>query len=110
MVEGIPQSEWREIFHNTGYTLRGLVGLSGICETSIRGYLFEDVVPRKKNKAMMEGAMFTAAQKPKLKLHPSYGYATEQQIKRLSEIGIGPEHEQILKAIEQQTKNRGKYI
>lgn len=46
--------------------------------------------------------------KPDIKNHPSYGYATDDQIERLKVIGICPEYHQIMKAIAEQTKRKGK--
>lgn len=40
--------------------------------------------------------------------HPSYGYATEEQIKQLIELKDGCEYKPLLKKIELQTKKRGK--
>lgn len=52
--------------------------------------------------------MFQAAKKPRLKYHPSYGYATEEQIAELKNCGVGPRMEQILKEISKQTFAKGK--
>lgn len=40
--------------------------------------------------------------------HPSYGYVTEEQIKKLSELKDGTEYKYLLKQIDLQTKKKGK--
>src|ERR1700704_894082 len=101
---------WATIYEECAYTIAGLAKLAKIDEGSIRKYLWSDRAPRKANLAKMEKAMYQAQKKPRLMRHPSYGYATEEQIKRLHEIGMGPEHDQIMREIEKQTAGRGKYI
>lgn len=107
-----PQSQlgWDKMYLENGYTLSGLSKLARIDEGSISQYIRCLRIPRKKNLEKMEKAMFQAAQKPRLKFHQSYGYATEEQIKRLEQIGLGPEHDSILKEIEKQSSSNGKYI
>lgn len=40
--------------------------------------------------------------------HPSYGYATAEQIDKLKELKVGPDYHRLLKEIEKQTKAKGK--
>jgi len=44
----------------------------------------------------------------KIEFHPSFGFATPWQIKRLDEIGICAERDRIMRDIATQTKKRGK--
>ena len=57
----------------------------------------------------MKSIMKLADKDKRLKWHPSYGYATHEQIERLKRLGIGPDLELLLKQIEEQTNNRGKH-
>jgi hypothetical protein len=43
----------------------------------------------------------------KIPFHPSYGYATPDQVQKLMELKDGTEYKQLLKQIEIQTKNKG---
>lgn len=109
-LPSIPQCQWAEIYENSAYTIESLSKLAKVDGGSIRKYLWTSRTPRKSNMIKMEIAMYKAQKKPRLLRHPSYGYATEEQIKRLHEIGMCPERDMIMKEIEKQTANRGKYI
>ena len=43
-----------------------------------------------------------------MKKHPSFGYATEEEIKQLQTMGHCPQRDMILKAIEKRTLLKGK--
>lgn len=45
---------------------------------------------------------------PLIEKHPSYGYATPEQIDRLKEIGICPERDAIMSDIEKQNRLKGR--
>ena len=96
----------RQLYEECEYTIASLSLMNGVNRGTIRNWI-EGGNPAKrmqetyrKVKEQMESS--------KIKKHPSYGYATEQQIARLNEIGIGHERDQIMAAIAKQTKNRGK--
>lgn len=110
MINSQTQLDWDGIYNNCAFSISGLSNLADIDEGSIRKYLKCERVPRKKNLLKMEKSMFEAQKKKKLDWHPSYGFATEDQIKELREVGLGPRHDQILKEIERQNENNGKYI
>lgn len=40
--------------------------------------------------------------------HPSYGYATPEQIEKLNSLKNGMEYKQLLKIIQQQNEDKGK--
>lgn len=46
------------------------------------------------------------ADKPRIPFHPAYGYATEEQIRQLENMGLGPQRDYLLKQIEEQTKRK----
>lgn len=47
--------------------------------------------------------------KPRLKKHPSYGWATEEQIKELQDLPLGnPRRKEILNKIKEQNRRKGK--
>lgn len=98
------------IYNNSAYTITGLSMEIGCSEDILRGWIYHDRTPRKKNKELFEKVMDILRKSPApIKYHPSYGYATEEQIKRLEQIGLGIERDSILRQIEMQTKNKGKF-
>lgn len=109
-MDTIPQLDWDKVYLESAYTIRALSEVSDVDECSVRKYLTCDRIPRGKNLKKMETAMFKIQKKPRLQFHPSYGYATPEQIDRLKTVGVGAEMDALLKEIEKQTKSRGKYV
>lgn len=103
------QRDWEKIYDQCGYRAATLAEIAKIDEGSFRKYLKRERIPRDLNKAKMVKVMKIASQIPRLQFHPSYGYATPEQIERLKSIGSGPEMEYLLKQIEEQTRNKGKF-
>lgn len=108
-LEEIHQADWRDIFEYSIYRYTSICKKYGITIRSFTAWIHCDRKPQKKNQLIMVKVMNDLKRGEKrMQKHPSYGYATEDQIKRLDEIGIGPERDTILKAIEKQTKQLGK--
>jgi hypothetical protein len=61
-----------------------------------------------KTKKRLEKLMEDLPKIQKKEKHPSFGYATEEQIRNLYEMPIGPERDVLLKVVERQNKNMGK--
>lgn len=103
-------SDRLSIYNGSAYTIAGLSAEAGCTEDILRGWIYHDRTPRKKNKALFENVMDKLKKSPPpIKFHPSYGYATEEQMGKLRELGLGIERDSILRQIEIQTKNNGKY-
>lgn len=102
--------DWTKAYDGCAYNMAAFAELAKIDEGSVRQYLRGLRVPRKTNLAKLEKAMLEATQKPRLERHPSYGYATDEQIQRLKSIGVGPQMDMLLKQIARQTETKGKYI
>lgn len=100
---------WSTIYDESGYCVKTLAEMSEIDEGSFRKYLNGKRNPRQKNLKKMESIMQRAQKEPRIKYHPAYGYATEQQIEQLKEIGLGPVRDALLKKIEEQTRTKGKF-
>lgn len=64
--------------------------------------------PRGKNTETLEKIMFELSKKKRIERHPSFGYATPEQIEKLRSYVTELERESIMKQIEKQTKLRGK--
>jgi hypothetical protein len=95
------QLGWGKIFDGSGYCTKSLAEMVKLDESSFRKYLNCDRVPRATNHSKMEKAMKLASQLPRLQFHPSYGYATPDQIERLKTMKAGPDMNQLLKEIEE---------
>jgi hypothetical protein len=104
----IAQEDWVNIVNESAYTVPAIAKAYGINETSLRSYLFKGVVPRQANQNKIQKIMEELMSDPKLQKHPSYGYATQEQIEALKDMGIGPDRDRLLKQIAEQTKRKGK--
>lgn len=102
------QEAWPYIYENCALSIQAISDDFNIDERNLRDWIRSVRVPRAKNFERMVEIMGKLIEDKKLEYHPSYGYATEQQIEKLKTLGHCPERDAILKAIEKQTKNRGK--
>lgn len=108
-TEGINQEDWETIYEHSIYRDTTICEKFGIIIRSFTAWIRCDRTPQPKNKLIMVKVMkHLKSGEKRMPKHPSYGYATEEQIKRLDKIGIGPERNTTLKAIEQQHKSLGK--
>lgn len=99
--------DYKTILENSAYRLCDIEREFGISSSQMCGYIYRDVKPTK-NKKIIEEIMEKIANSPRLIKHPSYGYATQEEIEKLKTVGIGPDRDFILKQIEKRTKNKGK--
>lgn len=104
----VRQQDWLSIYLDSICTMNELSEITGIDRSSINKYLNCDRIPRGENQKKMEAAMMQLKEQPRIKYHPSYGYATEDQISQLKTLGFGPTRDAILRQVEFQTKNKGK--
>lgn len=104
----IPQSQWRRIVSESCYTFPVAALATGIHYDQFMKYLNEKIQPRRKNRETMEEFMAYFNEKKKIPFHPSYGYATPEQIEKLNSLPDGYELQHLKKQIEKQNKNKGK--
>lgn len=108
-LEAEDQYHWDDIFDDSIYMDKTICEKFKITTRSFNAWIRCDRTPQPKNKIIMVKVMNHLKNGEKrMPKHPSYGYATEAQIKRLDKIGIGPERDFILKEIDLQTKQLGK--
>lgn len=98
----------RGVLEESAYTVKTMSLIYGVPESTLYSWKRGESFPNKGNKEKAEKIMSELSKTKKLQKHPSYGFATEVQIARLKEIGVGPEMDRILKQIAVQTKNKGK--
>lgn len=104
------QADWRDIVEQSCFTPTSLMAEYDIKESTFFGWLALRSRASEKSMEKMVKIMSKLLTPPcrRIEKHPSYGYATPEQIKRLGEIGLGQEHEQIMRAIAKQNDSRGK--
>lgn len=107
-ARAVPEYGWIKVLDESAYTIKAFAAIYGLPRRQVSQWLAGKATPCKKNADKLDLAMKDLLNKPRLTRHPSYGYATEEQIKRLELLGIGPEREQLLKQIAKQTETRGK--
>lgn len=102
------QTHWRKIINESAFTPSALIQRFNFNESSFYSWLRCDSSPKEENRNKMVNAMKAAMKEKRLPWHPSYGYATPEQIRRLQEIGLGEEYNRIMSQIRKQNEAKGK--
>lgn len=102
------QDSWFERYEACGYTYAGISRISKMDAGQISAYIRCIKIPRQKNLEKMEKIMLGAEKLKRIPFHPSYGFATEEQIHKLKTLKKGVDLDQVFKEIEEQTRNGGK--
>ena len=115
MMEGdkaVPDPErpgwWLDIVRDCALSQKAICDENKFNQKTFRKWIKGDQMPREKNRERIVAVMRTLIEQKKLVRHPSFGYATEEQIKKLNELGLGPDRDRILAQIEKQNKLQGK--
>lgn len=105
------QLHWRGIIEESRYTITAIVEAHELKERTVSGWLQkkDPIRPTKKNFAKFEGIMKKISKEPKIPFHPSYGYATPEQIEKLNSLPLGADRNYLLRQIEKQNEKKGKY-
>lgn len=98
---------WPDIVHQSGIHIKTICKEIGINATRFRKWVFGEVKPNKKSTPKLHEALKQVAETKKHPYHPSFGYATPEEFKRLQELREGSEKRQLLSDIEFRTKNKG---
>lgn len=112
LKEEINFPEFRQLLNKGIYTDKAACAEMDVSDGSIYRWLRSESpsYPNKEN----EGKVIKFMNKLRLPeskrpvKHPSYGWATPEQMKRLSELGLCPERDMLFETIKQQTKKKGK--
>lgn len=104
----IPQTKWRETIDESAYTYGAIMTEHKINPSSFNNWIHCKVVPFEKNIKKMEDILSKIQLEKKIPFHKSYGYATEEQIKKLESLGLGPDRDHVLKEIARQNETKGK--
>jgi len=101
--------DYAKILSESVYRLCGIEREFGVSSTQMCGYIYRGVQPIK-NKEKIDKIMEHISKSPRMVKHPSFGYATEDEIKKLQTMGHCPDRDLILKAIEKRTATKGKGV
>lgn len=77
------QSNWRKIVNESRFRVKEIIDLYGFHDSCFFSWLRCATSPNKTNREKMVKAMTHANNEKRLPYHPSYGYATPEQIHRL---------------------------
>lgn len=101
------QTDWKDIVTDSDWNIPDIARVHGVSYGQLLSYLYVTTIP-KKNMPKMIKIMEIILKTPRMKKHPSFGYATEDEIKKLQTMGHCPERDMILKTIEKRTASGGK--
>jgi len=106
------QMDWDAIVYGSVFSINHICRKVGVVRPTFMRWIEQKdpSTPNKKNFERTVIAMEEALKNPRLPKHPSFGYATEDQIKRLKTLGIGPERDKLLSQIDKQNKAKGKLV
>lgn len=102
------QEQWGEIVEQSELGYPGVAKEYGVSYGLLRKYVRGMVVPRKRNYEKMEAIMSDLMKRPAMIKHPSFGYATPDEIEKLKTMGRGPEFDKLMGVIAKRTKKGGK--
>ncbi len=100
------QSDWRKIVEESNQRPCDIIAQQNWKEGTFYSWLRCENTPRNKEKVVE--VMTKLGQTKKLPYHPSYGYATPEQIEELQKLGMGPDRDYLLAKIAKQNKNNSK--
>lgn len=106
------QDDWGDILYGSMYTVYHVCSMIGIVPSTFVNWTRAEnrSTPNKKNHERTRKVMSEVIKNPRIQKHPSFGYATEDQIRKLKELGLCPERDSILAKIEKQNKAKGKLV
>ena len=99
---------WRQFIIDNELTYSELARVAGIEPYVMQLYLDMKRRPKDENYDKIEDAMKRILTAERIPHHPSYGYATPEQVQKLASLGLGPDRDALVKKIEQQNQDRGR--
>ncbi len=102
------QSDWAAIVCQSRFDTAGIARRYNINAGTLSLYIRLLVKPREKTKQKVIEIMKDLINKPKAPFHPSYGYATPEEIEKIKSMGVGPDRDYLLKKIAQRSAKGGK--
>lgn len=108
LEELIKMKELHQSIEESYYTVKTISEHLGIPQSNIYGWKSGRVEPKETSLKNVEKIMNFANEKKRLLRHPSYGYATKEQIDELMSLPPGPHKDQLLSKIKKQNLKSGK--
>ncbi|MBE0468116.1 MAG: hypothetical protein IBX55_01235 [Methyloprofundus sp.] len=102
--------EWRKAIESSAYSVRAISQKFSISSSTIARWMSsEDVKVRDPEKAKEILSEIKAGPK-RMPYHPSYGYATPDQVDALATLNIGPNRNEVMRTIKKQYQKQGKVL
>lgn len=102
-------STWKQTYEASEWSLEAISAKFGPTVRQLKGWLYNGVQPQKTNLEIMEKIMARIGKDTKkIPYHPSYGYATPEQIEKLNSLKLGDERNYLLARIAKQNESGGK--
>lgn len=113
IADYLDPTQWAQIVDESAFhSCAAIARHYGLCPKSLRKWVSpwggQRRQPNAANFEKVSSIMRDLKKDKGIRYHPSYGYATEEQIKQLTELPIGHERDYIMKQVVQQTADRGK--
>lgn len=102
------RNAWNRIIDACDLSVAGISRQYEIAYSSLKNWLEDKATPRAKSRKAMEEVLMKLEKRPRIPFHPSYGYATAEQIARLKESIPEYDRKKILEQVEKQTRLQGK--
>lgn len=100
----------REAIDNSCYTNNHVASLLSVHPNTLRDWMDEqkEQKPNNKNQKKMEEVLPDILKNKRMERHPSFGYATKDQIEKLKTLPVGLERTALLEKIAKQSKMKSK--
>lgn len=92
----------------SGCTLTYLSCKYNVSENTVIRWVRKERRPQKRYEEIYAKMMKEIKSTPRMSFHPSYGYATEEQIKKLNSMMMGSEYDTLMAQIDFQQRTKGK--
>lgn len=102
------QAHWGAIVDASIYELASVGRVYGIDAGQLSRYIRGLSTPQTKTLERVTKIMTDLTKKPKLVKHPSFGYATPDEIEKITTMGICPQRDHILATIKKRNETKGK--
>lgn len=107
-VDPEDQKTWADIVNASIFTIAAVARKYDVNENQLRRYLKGRAKPQHQTMEGMVTIMKDLIQRPRQAKNPARGYATEAEWEQLQKLGVGPERDRIMAAINKRSKAKGK--
>lgn len=101
-------AEWEDVVEACNLSFAGIGRRFEVAHTNLCNWFYRGVSPSKKSRVKMESIIMQLKKTKRIPFHPSYGYATPEQMEKLRSPLQEWERNKIMEQVAKQTKLRGK--